>query len=80
MNYYTNINQQQQDELSEKIRELERLRKDYKSSQHLKEVNKDLSAEIDTLRQELKKARDAQEKLKKQARIQSSISLSYVPK
>lgn len=48
VNYYTNVNQQQQDELSEKTRELERLRKDYKSSQHLKEVNKDLSAEVST--------------------------------
>jgi plastin-1 len=71
VNYYTNINQQQQDELSEKTRELERLRKDYKSSQNLKEINKDLTAEIDTLRQELKKARDAQEKLKRLARTTS---------
>jgi hypothetical protein len=39
------VNQQQQDELAEKTRELERLRKDYKSSHHLKEINKDLTAE-----------------------------------
>lgn len=71
VNYYTNVNQQQQDELAEKNRELERLRKDYKSSQTLKEINKDLTAEIDSLRHELKKANDAQEKLKRQARTTS---------
>lgn len=46
VNYYTNVNQQQQDEISEKARELERLRKEYKSNQNLKEVNKTLTAEV----------------------------------